>query len=87
MLTRSLLPCPSRPLFVGRSGHQSFQYLTPRARISPVQLPDTPFGAKAPSYVHFVCSPLRAAEIVSELDALDFVQCGKIWEPMPVSTS
>ncbi|KAL7414592.1 Ribokinase-like protein [Mrakia frigida] len=62
---------------------RGFRYLTPRARISPVQLPSTPFGESPPSYVHFVCSPLRAAEIVKELDELEFVDCGKIWEPMP----
>ncbi|CED83075.1 Carbohydrate kinase PfkB [Phaffia rhodozyma] len=68
-------------------GLQSFKYLTPRFRISPSQFVGTPFAENGPpSFVHFVCAPVRAFEIVDEIDSLDGWARGTVnlvWEPMP----
>jgi hypothetical protein len=68
-----------------RSGHQSFRYLTPKARISPSDIfRDTSFSSPVPpSYIHFVCSPLRAREIIDETKGLGWKDAGLVWEPMP----
>lgn len=64
------------------------RYLTPRMRISTNQLPSTtlcgpdPSSPIPPSYLHFVCSPLRALEITDEAIALNWPTYF-VYEPIP----
>lgn len=63
----------------------SFEYLTPRIRITPKDLFDTPL--ESPRQIHFVCSPTRASQILHDAhmygvnDWTPFT----IYEPIPVS--
>ena len=61
----------------------SFEYLTSRVRITPMDLVDTKLDpAKT---LHFICSPKRAAVIMSEVQQLDGWGSTTIYEPIPVS--
>ncbi|KAK0191208.1 Ribokinase-like protein [Armillaria mellea] len=61
--------------------HRSFDYLTPRIRITPRDLRGTRL-ARAPT-VHFVCSPSRAHSIVAEIHEEPKWRPTTIWEPIP----
>lgn len=61
----------------------SFNYLTPRVRLTPKDLPST--SLSDPKYLHFICSPQRAAEILSEVQQIDGWAPICIYEPIPVS--
>lgn len=62
----------------------SFQYLTPRIRITPRDLTDTPlFRSTA---LHFICSPTRAAVIMSQVAEVEGWSPISIYEPIPVRT-
>lgn len=62
-----------------------FEYLTPRVRLTPNDLQGTPF--ERPTTLHFICSPARAAVILSEVKAVDEWSPIIIYEPIPVSAS
>ncbi|KAG9085524.1 hypothetical protein FS749_004354 [Ceratobasidium sp. UAMH 11750] len=46
---------------------RDFDYLTPRIRLTPKDLPGT--SLESPSRIHFVCSPTRASQIMHDVDA------------------
>lgn len=60
----------------------SFQYLTPRIRIAPCDLTDTPLAR--PTTLHFICSPTRAAVIASQVAQVEGWSPLTIYEPIPV---
>lgn len=59
-----------------------FQYLTPRIRITPRDLVNTMLDT--PRTLHFICSPMRASVILSEIQQLDVWNPLTIYEPIPV---
>ena len=59
----------------------SFEYLTPRIRITPRDLIGTPLAE--PRTLHFICSPQRAHVICAELKELDWTPT-TVYEPIPV---
>ncbi|KAF8311530.1 Ribokinase-like protein [Cantharellus anzutake] len=61
--------------------HRRFEYLTPGLQISPNDLTST--GLQFPSYLHFICSPQRASEILREIDAVPSWFPFIIYEPIP----
>ncbi|KAI0002985.1 Ribokinase-like protein [Russula compacta] len=61
--------------------HRDFQYLTPRIRITPHDLTDTPLFR--PTTLHFICSPTRAAVIMSQVAQVDGWSPVSIYEPIP----
>ncbi|KAF8341211.1 Ribokinase-like protein [Cantharellus anzutake] len=63
--------------------HRRFEYLTPGLQISPNDLTST--GLQFPSYLHFICSPQRASEILREIDAVPSWFPFIIYEPIPVN--
>lgn len=69
---RSVIHCGSR-----------FEYITPRIRLTPKDLEGTKLDK--PKVLHFVCSPSRAASILSEVE--DAWKPITIFEPMPVRPS
>jgi len=59
--------------------HREFEYITPRIRLTPKDLEGTKL--EKPKILHFVCSPSRAASILSEVkDAWEPIT---IFEPIP----
>lgn len=62
-------------------GH-SFQYLTPRLRITPRDLSNTKL--EKPNIIHFICSPSRASAIISDVKDVDGWHPITIYEPIPV---
>ncbi|EAU84575.2 hypothetical protein CC1G_00094 [Coprinopsis cinerea okayama7 len=63
--------------------HRNFQYTTPRIRITPRDL--EPLGIVKPRTLHFICSPTRAATIISEVKMVKGWEPITIYEPIPVS--
>jgi len=63
-------------------GFFSFAYLTPRIRIMPKNLTNTKLAQ--PAVLHFICSPARAASILSEVREVDGWFPTTIYEPIPV---
>ena len=61
------------------------QYLTPRVRITPRDLDGTKLSR--PRAVHFICSPLRAAVIMSQVREIEDWDPVTIYEPVPVCIS
>ncbi|KAI0370226.1 Ribokinase-like protein [Pilatotrama ljubarskyi] len=59
----------------------SFEYLTPRIRISPRDLEGTKLAR--PKIIHFICSPTRAGAIVSEIKQDKEWQPTTVFEPIP----
>lgn len=60
----------------------SFAHLTPRIRLTPKDLLNT--HMETPTYLHFICSPKRANEILSEVDEFDGWNPRCVYEPIPV---
>ncbi|PVG01049.1 Ribokinase-like protein [Serendipita vermifera] len=69
----------TRALNLYRGEHRSFQYLTPRIRITPKDIEP----ARQGRYLHFICSPKRAQEIAAELDTISYWNPVVIYEPIP----
>jgi len=63
--------------------HRGFQYLTPRLRITPRDLLGTCLSC--PATIHFICSPTRAAVIMSQVAEVEGWSPISIYEPIPVS--
>ena len=74
----------SRSSSLTRLFFSSFQYLTPRIRITPRDLTDTPLFR--PTALHFICSPSRAAVIMSQVAEVEGWSPVSIYEPIPVRT-
>jgi len=66
-----------------RGEHRSFKYITPRIRITPRDLTNTKLAE--PTALHFICSPSRAASILSEVQQVDGWLPTIIYEPIPYS--
>jgi len=64
----------TRALNSYRGEHRSFEYKTPRIRLTPADLEGTKLAK--PKILHFVCSPSRALSIISEFNAA--------WEPITI---
>ncbi|KDQ09966.1 hypothetical protein BOTBODRAFT_36590 [Botryobasidium botryosum FD-172 SS1] len=64
-----------------RGDYRGFQYLTPRIRITPVDLEGTPLAR--PTQLHFICSPKRAAVILQEVREISEWTPITIYEPIP----
>ncbi|TEB35435.1 Ribokinase-like protein [Coprinellus micaceus] len=61
--------------------HRNFEYLTPRNRITPNDLPSV--NISKPDTLHFICSPSRAAKIVKEVKGVQGWSPITIYEPIP----
>lgn len=71
----------TRALNSYRGEHRNFEYLTPRIRITPNDLPSLKISK--PTTLHFICSPTRASEIVSEVRQVANWSPITIFEPIP----
>jgi hypothetical protein len=60
----------------------SFKYLTDRIRITPRDIEGTRLGR--PHCIHFICSPTRAKQILSEIQQVSGWSPTVIYEPIPV---
>ncbi|KII95784.1 hypothetical protein PLICRDRAFT_693926 [Plicaturopsis crispa FD-325 SS-3] len=70
----------TRALNAYRGDHRSFEYLTPRVRITPRDLVGT--RLEQPETLHFICSPSRAGDIMAEVHDLRWSPT-TIYEPIP----
>ncbi|KAJ7638633.1 Ribokinase-like protein [Roridomyces roridus] len=71
----------TRALNTYRGDHRSFDYLTPRIRITPRDLQGTRLENAAT--LHFICSPTRASAIMSEVQEISGWKPTVIYEPIP----
>ncbi|KAH7930302.1 Ribokinase-like protein [Leucogyrophana mollusca] len=71
----------TRALNSYRGDHRGFEYLTPRIRLTPRDLENTRFAR--PATLHFICSPTRALEIISEVNDVVGWKPINIFEPIP----
>ncbi|KAF7800009.1 hypothetical protein EIP86_011252 [Pleurotus ostreatoroseus] len=71
----------TRALNEYRGDIRGFRYLTPRVRITPKDLIGTDFDL--PKMLHFICSPSRAAIILSEVRERSGWRPITIYEPIP----
>ncbi|KAJ7117412.1 Ribokinase-like protein [Mycena crocata] len=71
----------TRALNTYRGDHRSFDYITPRVRITPKDLQGTRLEKSAT--LHFICSPSRAASIMSEVQKIPDWRPIVIYEPIP----
>ncbi|KAG8830343.1 hypothetical protein FRC17_005029 [Serendipita sp. 399] len=69
----------TRALNLYRGEHRGFEYLTPRLRITPKDYTDEQRGR----YLHFICSPKRAKEIMSQVGGIPEWDPVTIFEPIP----
>ncbi|KAL4081913.1 Ribokinase-like protein [Scleroderma yunnanense] len=58
----------TRALNAYRGDHRGFQYLTPRIRLTPRDLRET--RLTWPAVIHFICSPVRALQVISEIECI-----------------
>jgi len=70
----------TRALNSYRGDIREFQYLTPRIRLTPNDLKRTALAN--PKMLHFICSPTRSWEILSEVEAEGWKPI-TIYEPIP----
>ncbi|KAI5120918.1 hypothetical protein M0805_002898 [Coniferiporia weirii] len=71
----------TRAVNIYRGDNRGFKYLTPRQRLTPVDLQGTLLDR--PANLHFICSPSRAHAIMSEVDAVLDWKPVTIYEPIP----
>ncbi|KAG0705445.1 Ribokinase-like protein [Suillus ampliporus] len=64
-----------------RGEYRGFEYITPRIRLTPRDLVGT--RLMRPASVHFICSPKRAHEIISEIQGIEGWNPTTIFEPIP----
>ncbi|CAG7849441.1 SubName: Full=Uncharacterized protein {ECO:0000313/EMBL:KIM33423.1} [Serendipita indica DSM 11827] len=69
----------TRALNLYRGEHRGFEYLTPRLRITPKDFT----SAQRARYLHFICSPTRAQEIMREVHGIADWNPVTIYEPIP----
>lgn len=81
----------TRAVNIYRGEHRGFDYLSPKIRLEPSDLlacsPTTP--SKLPEWIHLICSPERALETISQVDAI-LAHSGDtfpslVYEPIPDS--
>ncbi|KAJ7507564.1 Ribokinase-like protein [Mycena galericulata] len=61
--------------------NRSFDYITPRIRITPLDLQGT--RLEKPTTLHFICSPSRASAIMAEVQQIPEWNPTVIYEPIP----
>ncbi|TFK43159.1 Ribokinase-like protein [Crucibulum laeve] len=71
----------TRALNSYRGEHRNFEYMTPRIRITPRDIMGTKLSN--PTSLHFICSPSRASDIMSEVREVDGWFPITIYEPIP----
>ncbi|TBU48442.1 Ribokinase-like protein [Dichomitus squalens] len=71
----------TRALNAYRGEHRGFEYLTPRVRITPRDLSNTKLAQ--PDIIHFICSPSRAAAIISDIEQEEGWSPTTVYEPIP----
>ncbi|OBZ76786.1 Uncharacterized protein C16C9.01c [Grifola frondosa] len=71
----------TRALNAYKGDHRGFEYLTPRIRITPHDLMNTKL--EQPAVLHFICSPVRAATIISEVQGYPGWKPITVYEPIP----
>ncbi|KAG1753821.1 Ribokinase-like protein [Suillus paluster] len=64
-----------------RGEYRGFEYITPRIRLTPRDLDGT--RLMRPASVHFICSPTRALQIISEIQESRGWNPTAIFEPIP----
>lgn len=64
-----------------RGEYRGFEYITPRIRLTPCDLERT--RLTRPASVHFICSPTRALQIISEIQEIQGWNPTAIFEPIP----
>jgi sugar/nucleoside kinase (ribokinase family) len=64
-----------------RGEHRGFEYITPRIRLTPRDLERA--RLTRPASVHFICSPTRALQIISEIQEIEGWNPTTIFEPIP----
>ncbi|KAG1892696.1 Ribokinase-like protein [Suillus subluteus] len=64
-----------------RGEYRGFEYITPRIRLTPRNLERT--RLTRPASVHFICSPTRALQIISEIQEIEGWNPTTIFEPIP----
>ncbi|KAG8777206.1 hypothetical protein FRC15_011473 [Serendipita sp. 397] len=69
----------TRALNLYRGDHRGFEYITPRLRITPKDYALHQRGR----YLHFICSPKRAKEIMTEVKEIPDWDPVTIFEPIP----
>ncbi|KAJ7095176.1 Ribokinase-like protein [Mycena belliarum] len=71
----------TRAINTYRGDSRSFDYITPRIRITPKDLEGT--RLEKPTTLHFICSPSRASAIMSEVQEIPAWNPTVIYEPIP----
>lgn len=71
----------TRAVNIYRGDYRGFEYLTPRIRITPRDLTGT--RIERPEILHFICSPERAAVIMSEVREVPGWHPTTVYEPIP----
>ncbi|KAJ7276206.1 Ribokinase-like protein [Mycena haematopus] len=71
----------TRALNTYRGDHRSFDYITPRIRITPRDFQGT--RLENSTTLHFICSPSRASAIMSEIQQMPAWHPTVIYEPIP----
>ncbi|KAJ6539158.1 Ribokinase-like protein [Mycena capillaripes] len=71
----------TRAINTYRGDHRSFDYITPRIRITPRDLQGTRIGNS--NTLHFICSPSRASAIMTEVQEIHGWHPTVIYEPIP----
>ncbi|OJA15306.1 hypothetical protein AZE42_00950 [Rhizopogon vesiculosus] len=74
--------CTTRSRNSYRGEYRGFEYITPRIRLTPHDLAGTRLSR--PASVHFICSPKRALQILSEIQEIEGWNPTTIFEPIPV---
>lgn len=64
-----------------RGEYRGFEYITPRIRLTPRDLERA--RLTRPASVHFICSPTRALQIISEIQEIEGWNPTTIFEPIP----
>lgn len=64
-----------------RGEYRGFEYITPRIRLTPRDLERT--RLTRPASIHFICSPTRALQIISEIQEIEGWNPTTIFEPIP----
>ncbi|KAJ7499142.1 Ribokinase-like protein [Mycena latifolia] len=71
----------TRAINTYRGDFRSFNYITPRIRITPKDFQGT--RLEKPNTLHFICSPSRASAIMSEVQQIPGWNPTVIYEPIP----
>ncbi|OAX40659.1 Ribokinase-like protein [Rhizopogon vinicolor AM-OR11-026] len=73
--------CTTRGMNSYRGEYRGYEYITPRIRLTPHDLAGTRLSR--PASVHFICSPKRALQILSEIQEIEGWNPTTIFEPIP----